>query len=296
MAEGGQSRTGIGPTLLYTGIALVSFAANSILCRLALGRSAADPAGFTAVRLAAGAAALLLFTGLSRRRGAKSRKSGAGWVSAFLLFSYATTFSFAYVTLSAGTGALILFGSVQATMILVALGAGERFHVLDATGLAMAVAGLVALVAPGLAAPSPVGAALMAIAGISWGIYSLRGRGALDPLADTAGNFLRTLPFAAGLGVLAFRGLHVSRAGFAWAVLSGALASGAGYVVWYAALRGLTAIRAATVQLAVPILAACGGVLFLSERVSLRLLLSAALILGGIGLALAGRARSRPTT
>ncbi len=294
MQTAGRSREGVGPTLLYTGIALLSFAANSILCRLALGRGEADPAGFTAVRLAAGAAALFLFSTISRGDAAKRDRaeSRAGWLSAFLLFAYAAAFSFAYVTLSAGTGALILFGSVQATMLLAALGSGERFHALDGIGLAVALAGLVTLVLPGLSAPSPVGAGLMAIAGVSWGIYSLRGRGARDPLGDTATNFLRSVAFVACLGALAARRLDVSPVGFGLALLSGALASGAGYVVWYAALRGLTAIRAATVQLAVPILAAVGGVLLLGERMSLRLVLSAVLILGGIGLAIAGRAKA----
>jgi drug/metabolite transporter (DMT)-like permease len=209
-----------------------------------------------------------------------------------MLFAYAVAFSFAYRTLSAASGALILFGAVQATMILAALGSGERPHFLEWLGLLLAVSGLVYLVSPGLSAQSPSGSALMGLAGISWGIYSLRGRRAGDPLADTGGNFVRALPLAAAVSCATLPHAHLSGEGVLLAAVSGALASGLGYVVWYAALRGLTATRAATVQLAVPAIAALGGVLFLSERVSVRLLLAAALILGGVGLAVASR-RSR---
>jgi drug/metabolite transporter (DMT)-like permease len=283
----GNNPQGRGRTLAFTGIALVAFAANSVLCRLALGRRSIDPASFATVRLLSGALMLLAIGVASRGR--SPRASRAGWPSAVMLFLYAAAFSFAYVSLHAGTGALILFGSVQATMILAALRSGERFRAPEAVGLALALGGLVYLVSPGLAAPSPIGSALMAVAGISWGVYSLRGRGAGDPLGDTAGNFLRSVPLAAGVSAFAFRGAHLSPAGLVLATASGALASGVGYVVWYAALRGLSAIRAATVQLAVPALAAAGGVLVLSESVSLRLVLSAVFILGGVALAAGGR-------
>lgn len=277
-------------TVTYTLLALIAFASNSILCRLALGAGAIDAGSFTAVRLGSGAALLLLVRGAA---GARSIAGGrSGWISAAMLFSYATAFSFAYLRLGVGTGALVLFGAVQATMILGALRSGERFVPLEGIGLVLAVAGLIFLVAPGLTAPSPLGCGLMAAAGISWGVYTLRGRGTGDPLGDTARNFARSLLFAVGIGLIALRGLHLTAHGVLLAVISGALASGVGYVLWYAALRGLSSIRAAAVQLSVPVLAAAGGVAFLSEAVSLRLVVAAVLILGGVALAIGGQGRA----
>jgi drug/metabolite transporter (DMT)-like permease len=203
-----------------------------------------------------------------------------------MLFLYAVAFSFAYLSLSAGTGALILFGVVQATMILAGLLSGERPHVLQWAGLLIAVAGLVYLVFPGLSAPSPLGAALMALAGVAWGIYSLRGREARDPIAATAHNFIYSVPLVLGASVLMRTHVHLSVKGVLLALVSGALTSGLGYILWYAALRGLTATRAALVQLVVPVLAAVGGVLFLSESITLRLFISAVAILGGVILAM----------
>jgi len=210
------------------------------------------------------------------------------WISAALLFLYAAPFSFAYISLGAGTGALILFASVQATMLGGAMGAGERFRWLEAAGLAIALGGLTYLVVPGLSAPSPVGSALMVIAGISWGVYSLRGRGSADAVGDTARNFALAVPFAALVSAGTWRGAHLSWSGILLAVGSGALASGIGYVSWYAALQGLSRIRAAMVQLTVPILAAAAGIGLLGEALTVRLVLSAILILGGVGLALVG--------
>lgn len=276
-------------TILLTVLALVAFAANSILCRFALGSRMIDAGSFTTARLASGAVMLLAIRGASRPGAVTLRRTG--WISAAMLFSYAAAFSFAYLKLSAGTGALVLFGAVQATMILAALRSGERFVPLEGIGLGLAVAGLLYLVSPGLTAPSPLGCALMALAGISWGVYTLRGRGTDDPLGETAHNFVRSLVFAVGIGVLAIHGLHLTVPGLTLAVISGAIASGVGYVLWYAALRDLTAIRAATVQLSVPVLAAAAGVLFLAEAVSLRLIIAAALILGGVGMAISGRRR-----
>ena len=280
-------------TAALTAAALTAFAANSILCRLALRSGAIDAASFTSIRMASGAVMLLLILALTRgARGTRgARSSQSRWAAAALLFLYAAPFSFAYLELSAGTGALILFACVQATMLLGALRSGERFKWPEALGLAIALVGLTYLVSPGLAAPSPLGSALMAIAGVSWGIYSLRGRGSADPLGDTASNFIRAVPLALLVSLVAFRGAHLSPRGIALACASGALASGLGYTVWFAALRGLTAIRASTVQLTVPVLAAAGGVLLLQESVTMRLVVSAALVLGGVGLALAGRAR-----
>lgn len=262
---------------------------NSVLCRLALGASAIDAASFSSIRLLSGAFALLLIS-IAFKKGNSALLRGS-WTSATLLFLYAVAFSFAYIGLSAGTGALILFGSVQATMLIMALRSGERPHVLEWAGLCVALIGLFYLVFPGLTAPEPIRSALMAVAGISWGFYSLRGRGTRDALADTTGNFVRALPFVIMVNLIMLRDAHVSARGLVFAVLSGALASGVGYVVWYTALKGLTATRAATVQLIVPILAALGGVIMLSENISMRLLLSAMMILGGVGLALAGRKR-----
>ncbi|HEY0098544.1 MAG TPA: DMT family transporter [Pyrinomonadaceae bacterium] len=279
-------------TPVLTAGALVAFAANSVLCRLALGRGAIDAASFSSIRLASGAGMLLLITAAVERR-PPAVHSGGKPASALFLFLYAAAFSYAYNGLGAGAGALILFGSVQATMIVFALRSGERPHVLEWAGLGLALCGLVYLVFPGLqSAPPLLSSALMSVAGVSWGLYSLRGRSAASPLAETTRNFVLALPLAVLFNLLLLRDAHVSRAGVVLAVLSGALASGVGYVVWYAALRGLTATRAATVQLAVPVLAAVGGVLFLSESISLRLLVAAIVILGGVGLALLGRSQT----
>lgn len=275
-------------TLVCAALALVAFAANSVLCRMALGRPDIDAASFSSIRLASGAAALLLATLWLRRR---PFPAGGTWMSALMLSLYAVPFSFAYVSLSAGTGALILFGSVQATMLLAAIGSGERPHAMQWIGLILALAGLTYLVLPGLAAPSLTGSALMAIAGFSWGIYSVRGRGTGGPLLETTGNFVRSVPLALAVSLVSLRQGHVTPAGALLAVASGALASGAGYVFWYAALAGLSATRAAMVQLPVPALAAAGGIVFLAETVTLRLVVATILILGGVGLALAGRER-----
>lgn len=275
-------------TLAFTTVAMVAFASNSILCRLALGGGSIDPATFTTLRIASGAVTLFALAALTRRG---ARDAPGGWRSGFYLVLYAVTFSFAYLSLSAGTGALILFGCVQATMIAGALRSGERPGALEWAGIAIALGGLVFLTAPGLTAPSPAGSALMAAAGIAWGLYTLRGRGTGDPLVATSRNFMRAVPFALAVSFLMLSRREVSARGVLLAVSSGAAASGIGYVVWYAALRGLSATRAATVQLSVPVIAALGGVLFLSESVSPRLAGSAVLILGGVGLALAGRVR-----
>jgi len=283
-------------TPLLTGLALVAFAANSVLCRLALGGATIDAASFTSVRLASGAAVLLFISALVNKNSPSdwaSPRRRFKFNSALLLFLYAAAFSFAYTNLTAGTGALILFGSVQATMLLAALASGERPHPAEWAGLALAVGGLVYLVLPGLAAPPLLGSACMAVAGVSWGLYSLAGRGAADPIAETTGNFVLALPPALAVNLFMYGGARVSATGVLFAVLSGGLASGVGYVVWYAALRNLTATRAATVQLTVPVLAAGGGVIFMSESVSLRLLVAAALILGGVALALSVRAQAR---
>lgn len=274
-------------TALLTVLALIAFAGNSILCRLALGAAAIDPASYTGIRLASGAVTLWLVT---RLMGKPTRsQAGGGWIAGGLLFLYAITFSFAYLSLGAGTGALILFAAVQFTMIAAGLRSGEKPLLLEWCGLAAALCGLVYLVLPGMTAPSLAGSALMAVAGIAWGFYSLRGRGAADPVRATATNFLRAVPPALMVTIILWPSLRLRADGFFWAVLSGAITSGLGYVIWYAALPRLTATRAATVQLAVPAIAALGGVLLLSEIMTVRLLVSACAILGGIGLSVSAR-------
>lgn len=272
-------------TAALTVLALIAFAGNSVFCRLALGKFTIDPASYTAARLISGALTLWVIARFLRNTA--SAKSGGGWISAAMLFLYAIAFSVAYISLSAGTGALILFASVQITMITVGLYDGERPDVLEWLGLCIAIVGLIYLVSPGITAPSPFGSALMAIAGIAWGIYSLRGRGVTDPVGASADNFLRTVPLALAVVFLWSSRLTISPMGLLWAVLSGSITSGLGYVIWYAALRGLTATRAATVQLSVPVLAALGGVVVLSEAITLRLIISAVVILSGVGLAVA---------
>jgi drug/metabolite transporter (DMT)-like permease len=275
-------------TLLLTVVAMVAFAANSLLCRVALRGAHVDPAGFALIRVASGAAMLVLVTWM--RRGERAPERG-DWRAAGMLFAYVAAFSFAYLTLAAGTGALILFGAVQLTMFAAALYAGERFGLAGWLGLLLAASGLVVLVLPGVAAPSPLGAALMAIAGVAWGLYSLRGRGVPDPIQASTANFVRALPMTVLLGLVFLTRLHADAAGILLAVVSGALTSGLGYVVWYAALRGLSSMRAAVVQLSVPVLAAVAGALWLGEAFTLRLLLAVLAILGGIALALADKAR-----
>lgn len=266
-------------TWILTFVTMLAFAANSLLCRLALQHTHIDPASFTLLRIGSGALMLWMLAAA----GGKKKRSG-NWISALALLGYAAAFSFAYVSLPVGTGALLLFGAVQATMILRGLMAGERLNGLQLVGFALALVGLVILVLPGLSAPPLTGALLMAGAGACWGIYSLRGRRISDPMAATAGNFLRAVPFAVGMWLAFIRGVHLPTMGVVYAVLSGALASGLGYALWYAALRGLTATRAAVVQLSVPVLAAAAGVGFLGERITIRLLVSSVAVLGGIAL------------
>lgn len=272
---------------LFSVLALLAFAANSVICRLALGRHLIDAASFTSVRLLAGAVVLLLLRRLLAPR--ESLRPAGNWPAAAMLFAYAAAFSFAYVTLPTATGALLLFGAVQLTMILSTLAKGHRMHALEWTGLAFAFSGFVYLVLPGLAAPTFAGFALMTTAGIAWGFYTLFGRGSQNPLADTAGNFIRTLPMLGLLLPFAWLGGHTSANGILLATLSGAVTSGIGYTIWYLALRNLTATQAATMQLAVPVLAAFGGVVLLGESITLRMSIAAALVLGGIALVIRAR-------
>jgi drug/metabolite transporter (DMT)-like permease len=275
--------------------ALVGFAANSLLCRAALGARSIDAASFTGTRLASGALVLWLIARLTRPRdargGAEAVRGAGSWGSAAALFAYAAAFSFSYLRLTAATGALILFAAVQATMVAAGISRGERPRALEWVGFAAAAGGLVALTLPGLAAPDPLGAALMAAAGVAWGVYSLRGRGTARPLAATADNFLRSLAFAAPLAAaFAARG-HATAHGAGLAIASGAVASGIGYSLWYAALPQLAATRAAIIQLSVPVVAAAGAAAFLGEAITARLAGAAAAIVGGIALAIAAKQR-----
>jgi len=278
------TRRAIGLTL----VAMLAFAGNSVLCRLALAHGAIDPASFTLVRIASGVGVLwliLIATG-------KARAVRGSWAAALALFSYAAAFSFAYITLSAGAGALVLFGAVQATMVTTGLVRGEHLTPSQWLGFVIALVGLGALLIPGAAAPPLGGAGLMIAAGVAWGAYSLLGRGAADPLAATAGNFLRALPLAAILLAAALSGLKGEPAGFVYAILSGAVASGLGYSVWYAALPGLSPAQGASVQLSVPVITALAGTITLGEAITLRLSLSSLAILGGIALVIASRPRA----
>lgn len=274
---------------ILTAFALVAFAFNSLLCRLALGTGEIDAPGFTAIRLASGAAMLAILSMAFSKTNNVLKKGH--WASAFFLFAYAICFSFAYLGLAAGTGALILFGSVQMTMIFTGIIKGERPSAIEWAGLAIALGGLVYLVLPGLRSPPLLSSALMAVAGCAWGFYTLRGRGSTDPLTETAGNFARSFPFAAVILVFYYSGRHLSSRGVILAVLSGAIASGIGYTVWYAALKHHTATRAAVLQLLVPLLTAAGGVVFLAETATIRLLIAGGLILGGIGLTIMGKGK-----
>ena len=274
-------------TLLLTALTMLAFAANSVLCRLALSHTAIDPAGFTLVRIASGAAMLwVLANGLGKRKGV-----AGSWKGAATLVVYAIAFSLAYVSLPAGTGALLLFGSVQATMIATGLVKGERLSLGQWAGLALALAGLVTLVAPGVSAPPPLGAALMVLSGVFWGIYSLLGRGASDPVATTAGNFIRGVPLAILPAAILAGQLNPDPWGILYAVLSGTLASGCGYILWYSVLPRLSSAQGASVQLSVPVIAALAGAALIGEALSLRLCIASAAVLGGIALVISGRRR-----
>lgn len=275
--------------LLITIFALVAFALNSILCRMALRADEIDAASFTAVRIVSGAISLYILLLVSRKT-QNSAKTGQ-WVSAFLLFTYAVCFSFAYIGLSAGMGALILFCSVQLAMIGLALAKGERPSLFEWCGLITALGGLVYLTLPGLDSPPVISSLLMGAAGVSWGLYTLKGRSAQDPLALTAGNFVLAVPFALATVILFWGKVHLSARGTVLAIASGAIASGVGYTVWYAALKYHTSTRAAVLQLAVPVIAAAGGITLLNETPDRRLAIGSALILGGIAIAIAGRTK-----
>lgn len=273
---------------VLTLVAMIAFAGNSLLCRLALKGTGIDPASFTSIRIISGAVCLWFITQV---RGGAHGASGS-WLSAFALFVYAAAFSFAYVSLTAGTGALLLFGAVQVTMIGYGFWNGERIRGPQAIGFLLAFGGLLGLLLRGISAPPLQGSALMLGAGVAWGVYSLRGRSSGDATRATAGNFLRAVPFVAVLSAATLPSVSLNGTGMLYAVLSGVLASGLGYVIWYTALQGLSASSAATVQLSVPVLAAAGGIIFLGEQLSARLFIAATAILGGIALTILGERKS----
>jgi len=273
--------------IILTGLALIAFAANSVLCRLALGERTIDASSFTVIRLLSGAMVLLAIISIKSNKTDSFTKGS--WSASLMLFLYAITFSFAYVTLDTGTGALILFGSVQITMILLSLISGDRLHITEWAGVTIAFIGFVYLILPGVTTPSAIGFLLMIVAGIAWGIYTLKGRSSDDPLMDTAYNFLRTLPLVIILAIITVQNAHYSYEGVLLALLSGGITSGIGYAIWYIALGGLSATQAAVVQLLVPVIAAFGGVIFVSEAVTLRLTVSATMILGGILMVVLGK-------
>jgi drug/metabolite transporter (DMT)-like permease len=265
---------------ILTVLTMLAFAGNSVLCRIALKHTSIDAASFTSIRLISGAVVLWVIASFFR-----SNSTGRGnWISAFALFAYAAGFSFAYISLTAATGALLLFGAVQVTMIGHGLWCGERLHKQQFLGLALAFVGLIGLLLPGLSSPPLLGSVLMLIAGVAWGIYSLRGKGAGDPTRVTAGNFLRATIFAALLSLLLRSNSNLDIIGVWYAIASGTVASGLGYAIWYSVLPALKATNAATVQLSVPVIAALGGIILLGEPVTARFVLASLAILGGIAL------------
>ncbi len=275
--------------LALTAFAMLAFAGNSLLCRLALAGTTTDAGTFTSVRIISGALTLWIIVRL--RRGAPGL--AGNWPSAAALFAYAAGFSLAYINLSAATGALLLFGAVQATMIGYGFWNGDRLRGWQIVGFVCAVLGLIALLLPGLSAPPLHSAALMVGAGIAWGIYSLRGRGGGDPTSTTAGNFVRAVPFTAVLGLIMLSQFSIDTAGASYAIASGALTSGLGYAIWYTALKGLKATSAATVQLSVPVIATIGGALLLGEHVTMRIVVASVAILGGIALVILTKAKAQ---
>lgn len=265
---------------ILTGIALIAFAANSVICRLALGNGTIDAASFTVLRLLSGIVVLLVITVATK--GFKKNKKRGSWVASLMLFIYAITFSYAYISLTTSTGALILFGTVQITIILFSLVTGTRLQILEWCGLVFSFLGFVYLMLPSATTPSIHGLLLMVTSGIAWGFYTLIGRGSTTPLLDTTFNFVRTLPFVILLIILTINHMNYSWSGILLALLSGGIMSGVGYTIWYIALGGLSFTQAAVVQLLVPIIATFGGVMFMSEEISFRLVVSGGMVLGGV--------------
>jgi drug/metabolite transporter (DMT)-like permease len=288
-----ESRSASMQTAALTSAALFAFAANSLLCRSALAPRLIDPTSFTTVRIVSGALTLYALVKLLPSRGDASPAARGNWTSAIALFVYAIAFSLAYVRIGAGVGALVLFGTVQITMVSWGLATGERPHLGEWMGLALAVLGLAMFMLPGAHAPDPAGTALMIVAGVGWGVYSLRGRKSSRPLLTTADNFVRAVPFALAASAIALGAASATAPGVALAVASGAIASGLGYCLWYLALPRHTATRAALVQLLVPIIAAFGAIVLLGESITLRLLGGGSVVVAGVALAIGAKAAAR---
>ncbi len=272
--------------IIFTGLALIAFAANSVLARLALGNETIDAASFTIIRLLSGSLVLIVIITITRSTGLPGKGS---WSASLMLFLYAITFSYAYISLGTGTGALILFGAVQITMILLSYISGVRLHVAEWVGVGIAFTGFVYLILPGVTTPSVIGFLLMTVAGIAWGIYTLKGRGSKNPLRDTASNFIRTTPLVILLAIATINNSHYTTEGILLALLSGGITSGIGYTLWYIALAGLSVTQAAVLQLLVPVIATVGGVVFVSEVITSRLTISGIMVLGGILMVILGR-------
>ncbi len=279
-------------TLFYTSLALLAFAGNSILCRLALGEHRIDAASFTIIRLASGIAILFFILYIKHARTSKNIHSTGSWLAALLLFTYATSFSYGYLTLDTGIGALILFSAVQFFMVISSLASGNKLNSKEGFGLAIAFSGFVYLLMPNLSTPSMTGFVLMTISGLAWAGYTLIGKNSINPLTDTAYNFLRTSPFIVCLLLINLNSSHVTKEGIVIAITSGTLASGVGYYLWFAAVRQLKTIQAAVVQLFVPVLATAGGIVFSSEIISPSFILSAAIILTGTLLVILNKANN----
>ena len=279
-------------TVFLSLLALIAFAGNSVLCRLALTESSIDPASFTLARLLSGIAALWMLLVLKNIKApSKSEQANGSWLSAFMLFAYAALFSYAYVSIDTATGALVLFGSVQIALIVISLIKGHKLKLGEYAGVLLALSGFVYLVLPELQKPSLSGFIMMSLAGVAWAFYTVGGQGSLDALRDTAFNFTRTFPLLILLLVFTFANISLSPYGITMAVLSGAITSGLGYAIWYAALPSLTTLQAGVIQLFVPIIAAFGGLLFADEAITLRLTIAAALVLGGIMLVIVAKTK-----
>jgi drug/metabolite transporter (DMT)-like permease len=282
--------------LAFISFALIAFAGNSVLCRLALGQGLIDASSFTSIRLLSGIVSLLVISLILVKGNVvsvvqefKKQNSLKTWLASLMLFVYAVTFSYGYISLDTGTGALILFGLVQLTMIIVGALYGNKLHFAEWLGIALAFVGVIYLVLPSLSTPSLLGFILMALSGIAWAIYTLLGRGSKQPIIDTTANFLRTIPFVLVLILLTFEYSKITDWGMIYAILSGAVTSAIGYALWYLVLKDISVTQAAVIQLLVPILAAVGGVLFVSEPISIRLVISSLLVLGGILIVIMGR-------
>lgn len=291
-------------TALFTLLAMIAFAANAVICRWALDGGWIDPVSFTSLRLGSGAAMLFIVMSLFAWQGVKNKPgnsapkkiSKGSWKAAFILFVYALTFSYGYVAISTATGALILAGVVQLTMIGYALRNGDQLHKAEWIGVAAALLGLLYLMYPKLTTPSWWGLVMVIVSAYTWALYSLKGRQSLAPLQDTAYNFYRTLPMitaASVISLLFIDVVHLTPFGIGMAIFSGAVTSGLGYILWYKALPQISSTLASAAQLLVPLFAAIGATLLISEPITLRLTIAAAMMLGGLGLVLVGRNQHR---